>query len=166
MAGTWAYFDTSALVKRYISEPGSLQVRQLLRRHEFLSSALTPVELLSGLSRRRRGGDLSEQSFVALLRRIQLDRARWELVEVGSSVLNRAEELVQENVSIRTLDAIHVASLVTFQTAGGRGIPLITGQREAATHLGLACHLGGLGRRRTLLSYFRFHTQRSQNISL
>jgi uncharacterized protein len=140
MAGTWAYFDTSALVKRYISEPGSLQVRQLLRRHEFLSSALTPVELLSDLSRRRRGGDLSEQSFMALLRRIQLDRARWELVEVGSSVLNRAEELVQENVSIRTLDAIHVASLVTFQTAAGRRIPFITGdgrQREAATHLGL-----------------------------
>jgi hypothetical protein len=41
------------------------------------------------------------------------------LVEVGSSVLNRAEELVQENVSIKTLDAIHVASLVTFQTAEG-----------------------------------------------
>jgi len=83
---------------------------------------------------------LSEQSFVALLRRIQLDRARWELVEVGSSVLNRAEELVQENVSIRTLDAIHVASLVTFQTAAGRRIPFFTGdgrQREAATHLGL-----------------------------
>ena len=41
MAGTWAYFDTSALVKRYISEPGWLQIKQLLRRHEFLSSALT-----------------------------------------------------------------------------------------------------------------------------
>jgi uncharacterized protein len=140
MAGSWAYFDTSALVKRYISEPGSLQVRQLLRRHEFLSSALTAVELLSGLSRRRRDGDLSEQTFVALLRRIQLDRARWELVEVGSLVLNRAEEIVQGNVSIKTLDAIHVASLLTFQTASGREIPLITGdgrQRDAATHLGL-----------------------------
>jgi len=54
--------------------------------------------------------------------------------------LNRAEELVQENVSIKTLDAIHVASLVTFQTASGRGISFITGegrQREAAIHLGL-----------------------------
>ena len=140
MAGTWAYFDTSALVKRYISEPGSLQVRQLLRRHEFLSSALTPVELLSGLSRRRRDGDLSERTFAALLRRIQGDRARWELVEVGSLVLNRAEEIFQGHVSIKTFDAIHVASLVTFQTASGRGIPLITGdgrQRDAGIHLGL-----------------------------
>jgi hypothetical protein len=61
-------------------------------------------------------------------------------VEVGWLVLNRAEELVQENVSIKMLDAIHVASLVTFQTASRRGIPLITSdgrQREAVTHLGL-----------------------------
>jgi predicted nucleic acid-binding protein len=140
MAGTWAYFDTSALVKRYVSEPGSLRVGQLLRRHDFLSSALTPVELLSGLSRRRRDGDLSDRIFVALLRRIRSDRTWWELVEVGSLVLDRAAELVQGNVAIRTLDAIHVASLVTFQTASGSEIPFITGdgrQREAATHLGL-----------------------------
>jgi predicted nucleic acid-binding protein len=140
MAGIWAYFDTSALVKRYIREPGSVRVKQLLRRHDFLSSALTPMELLSRLSRRRWDGDLSERTFAALLRRIQGDRTRWELVEVGWLVLNRAEEIVQGNVSIKTLDAIHVASLVTFQTASGREIPFVTGdgrQRDAATDLGL-----------------------------
>lgn len=121
MAGTWAYFDTSALIKRYVSEPGSL--RELLRRHAFLSSALTPVELLSGLSRRRRDGDLANRIFVALLRRIRTDRTWWNLVEVGSLVLNRATEIVQEDVAIRMLDAIHVASLLTFQTASGSEIP-------------------------------------------
>jgi hypothetical protein len=43
-------------------------------------------------------------------------------------------------LSLKTLDAIHVASLVTFQTASGKGIPFITGdgwQRDAATQLGL-----------------------------
>jgi predicted nucleic acid-binding protein len=140
MAVTWAYFDTSALIKRYVSEPGSLRIAQLLRRHDFLSSALTPVELLSGLSRRRRDGDLSDRIFVALLRRIRSDRTWWDLVEVGSLVLNRASEIVQGDVTIRTLDAIHVASLVTFQTASGSEIPFITGdgrQRDAAAHLGL-----------------------------
>jgi predicted nucleic acid-binding protein len=140
MAVTWAYFDTSALIKRYVNEPGSVRVGQLLRRHDFLSSALTPVELLSGLSRRRRDGDLSDRIFVALLRRIRSDRTWWDLVEVGSLVLNRAAEIVQGDMAIRTLDAIHVASLVTFQTASGSEIPLITGdgrQRDAATHLGL-----------------------------
>jgi uncharacterized protein len=123
MAVTWAYFDTSALIKRYVSEPGSLRVGQLLRRHDFLSSALTPVELLSGLSRRRRDGDLSDRIFVALLRRIRSDRTWWDLVEAGSLVLNRAAEIVQEDVAITTLDAIHVASLVTFQTASGSENP-------------------------------------------
>ena len=140
MAATWAYFDTSALVKRYVSEAGSLQVREWLRRHDVLSSTTTPVELLSGLARRRRAGDLSEEIFTALLRRIQRDRTRWELVEVGPMILNSAEQIVQGSVSIKTLDAIHVASLVTFQAASGTHIPFITGdtrQREAAGHVGL-----------------------------
>ena len=46
---TFAYFDTSAVVKRYVLEPGSLQVRRLLRQHDFLSSAITPLEILSAL---------------------------------------------------------------------------------------------------------------------
>lgn len=140
MAPAWAYFDTSVLVKRYIREPGSLQVRALLRRRDFLSSAITPVELVSALCRRRRAGDLSEGGFVELLRRIQNDRIGWELVEVGSAVLSRAEELIRGNAPIKTLDAIHIASLVTFQAASGIRIPFITSdsrQRDAAGQMNL-----------------------------
>lgn len=137
----WAYFDTSALAKRYVSEPGSVDVRELLRRRDFLSSAITPVELLSGLSRRRRTGDLSEETFTALLRRIQRDRMHWELMEVGRMVVNKAEEIVQGSVSVRALDAIHVASLEIFQTtSGAMQVPFVTGdarQRQAAGHVGL-----------------------------
>ncbi|MBI2985642.1 MAG: type II toxin-antitoxin system VapC family toxin [Deltaproteobacteria bacterium] len=137
---TFVYFDTSALVKRYVSEPGSLQVRAFLRRHDLLSSAVTPVEVLSALCRRKQSGDLSEENFTAVLRRVQSDRIRWELVEVGAMVLSRAEEIVQGSVAVRALDAIHLASLVTFQSASGIRIPFVTGdtrQRDAATYLGL-----------------------------
>lgn len=137
---TFAYFDTSALVKRYVSEPGSFQVRALLRRHDFLSSAITPVEVMSAFCRRKQNGDLSEEKFTAVLRRVRNDRMRWELVEVGAMVLSRAEEIVQGSARIRALDAIHVASLVTFQVASGIRIPFITGdgrQRDAAEHMNL-----------------------------
>ncbi len=137
---TFAYFDTSALVKRYVRERGSAQVGALLRRHDFLSSAVTPLEVMSALCRRRRDGDVSEDNFRALLRRVQDDRIRWELVEVGSTVLSRAEEVIQGRASIRALDAIHVASLMTFHAASSIQIPFVTGdvrQRDAATHLGL-----------------------------
>ena len=40
----WAYFDTSALVKRYIDEAGRREVLQLLRRNDVVTSAI--LELL------------------------------------------------------------------------------------------------------------------------
>lgn len=140
MASAWAYFDTSALIKRYINEPGSTLVRGLMRRHDFLSSAITPVEVMSAFCRRRREGDLSEGNFLAVSRRVQNDRVQWELVEVSSTVLNRAEELIQGITPIRALDAIQVASLVTFQAASALRIPFVTAderQREAGTQFGL-----------------------------
>lgn len=137
---TFAYFDTSALVKRYVRERGSAQVGSLLRRHDVLSSAITPVEVFSALWRRKRSGDLSQEDFSALLSRVQSDRLRWELVEVGGTVLSRAEEIVQGTVPVRALDAVHVASLLAFQAASSIQISIVTGdarQRDAANYLGL-----------------------------
>ncbi len=137
MAARWAHFDTSVLVKRYIKEEGSSQARSLLRRYRFLSSAITPIEAMSALCRRRASGDLDVGDFVAIRSRMQKDRAYWELVEVSPLVLSRAEELIQKT-SLRTLDALHVASAMTFQAASGISIAFITGderQRAAAEEL-------------------------------
>ena len=140
MPPAWAYFDTSASVKRYISESGSLQVRALLLRHDFLSSAIINPELLSAFWRRRRSGELSAGHFMTLLGRAQNDRPQWELIEVSSAVLHGAEQLVQGTVAVRTLDAIHVASLLTFKTAAGVEFPFVAAdarQRDAARQVGL-----------------------------
>jgi uncharacterized protein len=136
----WAYFDTSALVKRYIQERGSEQVRALLRRYDFLSSVITPVEIVSALCRRRRENDISADLLAALIRRMNGDRRQWRLVEVNSSVLDRAQELLRGPTPLRALDAIQVASLVIFQAVGAMRVPIITAdsrQREAATQLGI-----------------------------
>jgi len=137
---TFAYFDTSALVKRYVRERGSARVVSLLRRHDVLSSAITPVEILSAFWRRKRSGDLSDENFAATLGRVQSDRVQWELVEVGGTVLSRAEEIVQGAVPMRALDAVHVASLLAFQAASSIQISFVTGdarQRDTANYLGV-----------------------------
>jgi uncharacterized protein len=134
----FAYFDTSVLIKRYVREPGSAQVVALLRRHDLLSSAITPVEIMSALGRRRR--DLSQEAFTATVNRVRSERLHWELIEVGETVLSRAEEIVQGNVPMRSLDAVHIASLMAFQSASGIRTPFVTGdgrQRDAAKFLGL-----------------------------
>ena len=135
----WAYFDTSVLVKRYIKEEGSTVARRLLQRYRLLSSAIAPVEVLSAMSRRRTAGELTHGDFLAIRSRLHKDRSYWELVEVGAIVLSQAEDLVQKT-GLRTLNAVHVASALSFQAASGLTIPFVTAdikQRDAAETLAL-----------------------------
>jgi uncharacterized protein len=109
----WAYFDTSALVKRYVDEPGRRQVQQLLRRHDCVTSAIVPVELRSALRRRVSERTLDGSRVSVILKRVAADRAYWTAIEVGRDVLTGAEPLVSVH-HLRTLDAIHVASAQLF----------------------------------------------------
>ena len=135
----WAYFDTSTLVKRYVRERGTIDVRRLLRKYKILSSSVMPIELFSALTRRQGQKELSVQDYTAILSRIKQDRAFWELVEVTPGVLARAEEMVLE-LKVRTLDAIHIASAALFQDYTGRSLLFVTSderQLEAAQRCGL-----------------------------
>ena len=139
MATSWAYFDTSVLVKRYVREKGSSDARRHLKVHRILTSAIAPTETISALSRRRTLGDLTAKQFSDIRKRLRGDYAYWELIEVSALVLKEAEEVILRT-DLRTLDAIHLASILTFQAASGMQIPIMTGdtkQREAAAHLGL-----------------------------
>jgi uncharacterized protein len=111
----WAYFDTSALVKRYVNEAGRREVLQLLRRHDIVTSAILPVEVRSALRRRSGEGTLDAVRVPEILRRLAADRPYWTLVAVGSDVLAAAEALVAAH-PLRTLDAIHVASAQLFRS--------------------------------------------------
>jgi uncharacterized protein len=137
----WAYFDTSALVKRYTDEVGRRQVLQLLRQHECVASALLPVELRSALRRRVTDGTLEAARVVAILKRVAADRAYWTLVGVGPEVLDAAERLVSVH-PMRTLDAIHLASAQVFAAGvSASGLMFLSAdkrQTEAAAVIGLA----------------------------
>jgi len=110
---TWAYFDTSALVKRYVDEEGRREVLRLLRRHQCAASAVLSVELRSALRRRVTDGSVEARLVPETLKRFAADREFWALVEVTGDVLRTAETLVAAH-PLRTLDAIHVASAQLF----------------------------------------------------
>jgi len=83
--------------------------------------------------------DFSYKRLPPPLSKIKTDHAYWELVEVSALVLKEAGEVIFKT-DLRTLDAIHLASILTFQAASGIQVPIITGdsrQRQAAVHLGL-----------------------------
>jgi len=120
-----AYFDTSALVKIYIHEAGSSRVRGLLTSYEFLSSAITPIELHSAVQRRRRQGEITQPNYNSIVSRFAKDRSYWQLVEVVPQILSKAEELVK-TANVRTLDAIHIASAIIIQDSFTTPLPFIS----------------------------------------
>ena len=136
----WTYFDTSALVKRYVDESGRREVLQLLRQNECVTSAVLPVELRSGLRRRVAEGSIDAARLPAILKHVAADRPYWTLVEVGTDVLAGAETLVAAH-PIRTLDAIHVASAQLFVARVSMpGLTFVSAdkrQTEAAVAVGL-----------------------------
>ena len=134
-----AYFDTSALAKNYIREAASARVRALLTSYEFLSSAITPIELSSAIQRRYRRGEITAMNYNSIMARVNADKSFWQLIEPVPQVLIRAEGLVV-NYSVRTLDAIHLASALIVQESLSMPLQFVSAddrQIEAA----LSCQL-------------------------
>ena len=135
----WAYFDTSALVKRYVVEPGRREVQQLLRRHDCVTSAILPVELRGALRRRVTERTLAGSRVSEILKRVVADRAYWTIIEVSTEVLSGAEALVSVH-PLRTLDAIHVASAQLFAARLRADVIVVSAdkrQTAAANAIGL-----------------------------
>ena len=66
----YAYFDTSALIKRYVEELGRREVLTLLRKNQCVVSAVLPVEVRSALRRRVAEKALDAKRVPGILKRL------------------------------------------------------------------------------------------------
>jgi len=107
------YLDTSALIKRYLSEVGSDWVNALLGGQETptsLTSHLTVIEGICTFARRRREGLLSPEDYLRILTAFDYDfRYRYDVVAVEPMVIDSARHLA-ERTSLRAYDAMQLAS--------------------------------------------------------
>lgn len=137
------YVDTSALVKRYLSEPGSDAFDTFfLAQAPLTVSRLTIVEMRCALARRRRNLQISPELEARVLDAFRLDMQDGAL-EVSSFLeddLTLAYHLMDEvaDLPLRTLDALHLA------VARRHGIPAFSTadkkQADAAHKLGFTLH--------------------------
>ncbi len=137
------YVDTSALVKRYLSEAGSdIFDAFFLDQAPLAISRLTVVEMRSALARRRRDQQITGVLEAQVLEAFRLDVQDGALA-VSSFLeddLTLAYHLMDEvaDLPLRTLDALHLAvarrhAIPAFSTADKK-------QAEAAQKLGFALH--------------------------
>ena len=109
-----AYFDSSALVKRYVGEFGSRRVLELLEETTPATSRFSPVEIASALARRCREGRLDDALRHRLLRCLEEDLESFYLVELVPEVVRTACDLLDRN-RLRAADALQLSSSLVLQ---------------------------------------------------
>ena len=108
-----AYFiDSSALVKAYIIETGTVWMRSIVDDEDNVVhiASLTQVEIISAFTRRFRRGDITQAEIDAACDESQLDIAnQFEIVQVTDLVIKEAANLAKSR-GLRAYDAVQLAA--------------------------------------------------------
>ena len=134
---TTYYADSSALVKRYVTEIGSGWVQVLCDPavgHTIALAHIGLVEIAAALGVKHRQGILPTPIRDGLLRDLQRDgRDQYWMIDVDQTMVIRAIELTRRQ-KLRGYDAIHLACALFLQeTLLNHGLPapvLLSADRE------------------------------------
>lgn len=111
------YFDTSALVKRYVSEAGSDQVLALWTRTTLpVASWLLYPEVAAAFARRKREQAPNAAALDQAYGLFGADWLKFHRVPIDDEIARRVDELVQKH-PLRGADAVHLASALTVRDA-------------------------------------------------
>lgn len=122
-----AYFlDTSALVKRYVNETGSIWIRKIVAPetgNKVFVSRITWVEVLSAFSRRKRENNLSASDTNTSIRAFRHDwDTQYHVAELDYPIASLAGDLVQR-YPLRAYDSIQLASAISLNPIFARMAP-------------------------------------------
>jgi uncharacterized protein len=134
------FFDSSALAKRYVVEPGSDRVEQILLGASSLGiSVLCLPEVLSALCRRRRERVLSHAQYARAKQALLEDIRDSSVVNITDGVVARATEFL-ERWPLRSSDSIHVASAAEWSAE----LFVSADDRQCAAARAYGLHVEGL----------------------
>jgi hypothetical protein len=112
------YLDTSALVKRYAQERGTvwmLSLTDVTAKHDLYTVRMTGPEMIAALFRKARTGEISPDEASRSAENFRTDwRRQYQIVEVTALVADKAMELA-EKYGLRGYDAVHLASALALQ---------------------------------------------------
>jgi uncharacterized protein len=107
------FLDSSALVKRYISETGSIWISGLFDAalgHRFFVAGITGVEVVAAVTRRARGGSISSADAAATYEQFRRDfQAEYQVLDITGRIIDSGMELAQTH-GLRGYDAIQLAA--------------------------------------------------------
>lgn len=118
------YFDTSALVKRYVREPETPAIGRLLRGSTTVTSRLTEAEIASALARRRREDQLTQRAHDGALAMLREDMARFHVIELTPAVVAGVHRLFALH-PLRAGDALQLVAAMKLRDTIGSEIEFV-----------------------------------------
>ena len=106
------YFDTSSLVKLYVEQIGSDEVRQDFSEADFgATSAVACAEARATFARLHRQGVIAAAAFRDVKREFDADWSKFVVIEPTVALCRTAGELA-ERYRLRGFDSIHLATFL------------------------------------------------------
>jgi predicted nucleic acid-binding protein len=109
------FFDSSAFVKRYVSEPGTNEVLDWCEQAmEIGLSAIALPEIVSAFRRLQRERKINDTLNLQLKSLLLADVKDASICDLTPIVLAQAVKILEKS-TLRGMDAIHIGSAVTLQ---------------------------------------------------
>jgi predicted nucleic acid-binding protein len=120
------YIDSSALVKRYCHETGSLWVRHLAdpeQGNDIFTAHITGIEVIAAIARKARMREMAEPDATTAIRTFRHHfQTQYQIVLMTAELVDRAMELAEKR-GLRGYDATQLASaLVVHAELGASGV--------------------------------------------
>jgi predicted nucleic acid-binding protein len=127
------FFDSSAIVKRYLIEVGSawvFSIADLAAGNEIYLARITFVEVISAVTRKSRGSGLSATGAMKAIADFRHDFANeYSLIELTPTLIERASDLAETH-ALRAYDAVQLAAALQIdaerKSAGASPITLVS----------------------------------------
>jgi len=124
------YLDSSAIVKRYLAEQGTDDVRRLFARASYLGTSLiTRAEITAAFARAAKMGRLQQEAALAAAEAFGRDWIRFVRLGVTEKLIEAAGSLAWQ-FRLRGYHAVHLAAALEWRTRLGRQITLVTFDNE------------------------------------
>jgi uncharacterized protein len=114
-----SYLDTSSLVKLYVLEDGTSEVRSLIEDSSLVAtSVIAYAEARAAFARRAREGSLSRREHGRVKADLESDWSLFLSLEVSAVIARHAGDLAERHV-LRGFDALHLATYLALAARMG-----------------------------------------------
>lgn len=124
------YFDSTALVKRYIEEDGSDEVNGLLEKQsDAVVSRLAYPEIMSAITCRHKAKEIETGAFELIKKAFKSDWAFFVVIEFHAVVFQFIDEMVAK-YALKGADSVHLCSALWLRRATGEDVVFVASDLE------------------------------------